>query len=106
MDMDMLQTMVEAGTRKEAARRTGEDKVKLTKLTESDDIKAYWTMFERMMEAYKVPEGRWSFKLAPMLTGRAQQAYAVMEPARAAEYVQLKTAILHRYDINEETYRQ
>ena len=104
--MEMLRTMVEAGARRDAAGRTSDDKVKLSKLTESDDIEAYLTTFERMMAAYGIPNDRWSFKLAPMLTGRAQQAYAAMEPARAADYAEVKTAILRRYDISEETYRQ
>ena len=105
--MEMLQAMVEAGTRRDAAPgRASDDKVKLSKLAECDDIEAYLTTFERMMAAYEIPEGRWSFKLAPMLTGKAQQAYAAMEPARTAEYAQIKTAILRRYDISEETYRQ
>ena len=110
--MEMLRTLVEAGTRREAAptasggTSSSEDKVKLSKLTETDDIEAYLTTFERMMAAYEVPENRWPYKLAPMLTGKAQQAYAAMEPARAADYAEVKTAILCRYDISEETYRQ
>ena len=52
------------------------------------------------MKAYEVPLERWSFKLAPQLVGKAQQAY------EAADYGKLKEAILRRYDINEESYRQ
>ena len=86
---------------------SSEDKVKLLKLTETDDIKAYLTTFERMMAAYEVPENCWPYKLALMLTGKVQQAYAAMEPARAADYVEVKTAsYLRRYDISEETYCQ
>ena len=59
-----------------------------------------------MMAAYEVPENRWLYKLALMLTGKAQQAYAAMEPARAADYAEVKTTILRRYDISEDTYRQ
>ena len=45
--MEMLRTLVEAGTRREAAPTasggtiSSEDKVKLSKLTETDDIEAY-----------------------------------------------------------------
>ena len=77
--------------------------VKLSKLTETDNIEAYLMMFERTMAAYEVPENRWPYKLAPMLTGKAQQAYAVIEPARAADYAEVRTAILRRYDISKET---
>ena len=49
---------------------------------------------------------RWSFQLAPHLTGKAQQAYAALPPEDAKTYDMVKEAILRRYDINEETYRQ
>ena len=105
--MELLRTLVEAGTRQSKAAPTasvgtssGEDKVKLSKLSEEDDIKAYFTTFERMMAAYKVPVNRWPFKLVPKMTGMAQQAYAAMEPAKAADYTEVKTAILRCYDIS------
>ena len=46
------------------------------------------------------------FKLAPQLTGKAQQAYAAMAAEEAGDYDRVKTAILRRYNINVETYRQ
>ena len=44
--------------------------------------------------------------MAPQLTGRAQQAYAAIPAEEAKDYNHLKAAILRRYDVNEETYRQ
>ena len=79
---------------------------KLAKLTEQDDIEAYLTVFERTMCAYKEERSRWSYMLAPQLTGRAQKAFAAMEAERSGDYDALKDAILTRYDINEEAYRQ
>jgi len=58
------------------------------------------------MRVYGVREDRWAFKLAPQLTGRAQQAYAALNADDAAKYEKVKAAILRRYDISEETYRQ
>ena len=84
----------------------GQEKLKLTKLTDSEDIEAYLTTFERMMQVYEVEEDRWAFKLAPQLTGKAQQAYASLKEEDARNYAEVKAAILRRYDINEETYRQ
>ena len=49
---------------------------------------------------------KWAYKLAPRLTGKAQKAFAGMEDEEAGDYDALKAAILRRYDINEETYRQ
>ena len=58
------------------------------------------------MRTYDIPEGRWALKLALELTGKAQQAYAAIEYDRATDYSAMKAAILHRYEIAEETYRQ
>ncbi len=109
---EQMQTMREWMERSQA--REGEraprgedrDHLKLTKLTESEDIEAFLTTFERMMRVYEVREDRWAFKLAPQLTGRAQQAYAALNADDSAKYKEVKAAILRRYDINEETYRQ
>ena len=90
-----------------AAMRAEKDRdVRVAKLTEEDDIEAYLTTFERLMTVYEIPEERWVFKLAPQLVGKAQQAYAALGEEEARDYTKLKTAILRRYDINEETYRQ
>ena len=72
----------------------------LTKLGESDDVEAYLTTFECMMAAYGV------YRLAPYLTGKAQQAYAAMPTKDASTYDEVKAAVLRRYDISTETYRQ
>lgn len=82
------------------------DKVKLTKLGDSDDIEAYLKTFERMMVAYDVPPARWVFKLAPQLSGKAQKAYTALNAEDAVDYGKVKAAILARYDINHETYRR
>ena len=107
--MEMLQSMVERtnGRRERVPTESaGGDRVKLTKLTEADDIEAYLTTFERMMAAYEVEETRWVYKLAPQLTGRAQQAYAALTPEASGTYDEVKEAIVRRYDITDETYRQ
>ena len=48
----------------------------------------------------------WVVKLAPQLTGRAQQAYAAMSTENVGDYSKVNEAILRRYDICEETYHQ
>ena len=83
-----------------------QDKLVLTRFVEGDDIEAFLTIFERMMTVYRVEETRWAAKLAPQLSGRAQQAYAAMTPDEAMVYAKVKKAILSRYDISPETYRQ
>ena len=110
--MRLLRELVVGATQREEAATTPtrvtveSDSVRLSKLTDGDDIEAYLTTFERTMTAYEVDRARWSFKLAPQLTGKAQQAYAAMPADDAADYSLLKAAILKRYNISEETYRQ
>ena len=102
--LEMLQNLVLGHTERAAKRDS--DTMKLTRLTETDDIESYLTTFERMLTAYEVDKARWAFKLAPQLTGRAQQAYAALDPSDAECYATVKAAILRRYNINDETYRQ
>ena len=54
------------------------ERLRLTKLMDSDDIEAYLTTFERMMGAHEVDCMKWAYLLAPQLTGKAQKAYATM----------------------------
>ena len=76
-------------------RRADNDKdVQIQKLTESNDIVAYLTTFERLMNAYEVKKDRWAYKLATNLVGKAQQAYASLSPEDAASYDKMKDAIL------------
>ena len=103
--MEALQDMVEASSKREATPRESEQP-KLTKLTEQDDVEAYLTTFERMMGVFRVEKEKWAYKQAPQLTGKAQKVFAGMEDEEAGNYDALKAAILRRYDINEETYRQ
>lgn len=56
------------------------------------------------MQAYEIDEVHWVLKLASQLTGKAQQSYAAMDTAQAAEYNTVKAAMLRHYKINAETY--
>ena len=71
----ILETILEA----QAPSQQRKETAKLTKLTESEDIEAYLTTFERMMSAHEVDKEKWAFKLAPNLSGKAQLAYAAMD---------------------------
>ena len=87
--MEMMRRQLErAEARTEGTRVV--DSLKLTKLTESEDIESYLKTIEHMMEAYEVEEDQWAFKLAPQLTGKAQQAYASLSADQAAQYPEEK----------------
>ena len=95
--IEMLKELVEGVQKqgeKSAMRMERDRDVKVTKLTEADDIEAYLTTFERLMKAYEIHQDRWTYKLAPQLVGKAQQAYAAKTPEDASDYAKLKQAIL------------
>ena len=78
----------------------------MQKLSVSDDTENYLTTIERVATAFKWPTEIWSLKFAPYLTGKAQAAFATMDKDQNHCYESMKIAILKRYNINEETYRQ
>ena len=49
-------------------------------------------MFERVANAYKWPDDVWVLRLAPLLTGKAQAAYANMDAAKSKEFEEVKQA--------------
>ena len=64
--MELLKGLVEGVQRQgeTAALKLDRDRdVKVTKLTEEDDIVAYLTTFERLVKAYEFREEQWAFKL-------------------------------------------
>ena len=69
---------------------TGRDSVKLARLNDGDDIEAYLTTFERIMQAEGVGQATWALRLAPQLTGKAQQAYAAMRNTDSCDYPKVK----------------
>ena len=50
--------------------------------------------------------GIYTSKLASNLSGRAQKVYAALSVEEAGDYKRLKEAILSRYNITDESYRQ
>ena len=105
--MALLQRMVaERGAPTIHDPSEGRPALKLTHLGEGDNIEVFLVTFEQTMEAYEVDTARWSFMLAPQLTGKAQQAYAAVAADSARVYDNLKAVILRRYNINADTYRQ
>lgn len=78
----------------------------LQKLGSEDDVKHFLATFERVAEHQGWPIEVWPTQLAGLLTGKALAAYARLSGENAASYDAVKKAILHRYDINEETHRR
>ena len=83
-------------------------KVKLPKptLQKLDNIEHFLATFQRIAAQQRWPKRVWATQVAGLLTGKAMAAYASLTPEDAVVYEKVKEAILRRYEINEETYRQ
>lgn len=79
---------------------------KLEKLSDFDDIEHFLITFERIAAACRWPKKDWAFRLIPLLSGKARAAYVYMDMQDSLDYEELKSAILRKYDVNRETYRQ
>ncbi|KAL7857116.1 hypothetical protein SRHO_G00160150 [Serrasalmus rhombeus] len=79
---------------------------RLPELKVSDDIENYLAMFERVAQTAGWPPEDWAIHLVPALEGKAREAYVTMDAADIGNYVKVKEAILQKYEINRDTYRQ
>lgn len=71
-----------------------------------EDIEHYLTTFERIAQACRWPRQDWALHLLPLLSGKARAAYVAMDSDDALNYDNVKQAILDKFEINNETYRQ
>ncbi|XDV30635.1 hypothetical protein PO909_033505 [Leuciscus waleckii] len=103
---DPAEPMMITQTRASAGQSCSQHKPRLDKLTDSDDIEHFLITFERIAVACRWQKADWIFQLIPLLTGKARGAYVHMDIDDSLDYDQVKSAILAKYDINPETYRQ
>ncbi|KAG1936463.1 zinc finger and SCAN domain-containing protein [Pimephales promelas] len=85
---------------------SGSIEPRLHPLIRDDDIEKFLTTFERMATACRWPQANWAIRLVPLLTGKARGAYVAMDGNDAEDYEKVKEAILMKYQINAEIYRQ
>lgn len=78
----------------------------LPKLEDTEDIEHFLRVFERQAELYQWPEEDWIMHLIPLLTSKAHGAFVELSPSKARNYVLVKEAMLKKYEITTETYRQ
>jgi len=78
----------------------------LQKMTDKENIENYLDMFENVATQQSWPRSVWPTQLAGLLTGKALAAYAGLPREVSNNYDAVKAAILRRYDVNAETYRQ
>jgi hypothetical protein len=79
-------------------------KSKLPKFKEGDDPDVYLKPFERRLLVLHKRE--WALRLIPLLTGKALEAFSRLSEEDSVEYEKVKTAILLRYELTSEAYRE
>lgn len=77
----------------------------LPKFNEKDPD-SFFSLFERIAEARKWPEGDQALMLQCVLTGRAQEAYSTLSADDCKVYKRVKSAVLKAYELVPEAYRQ
>ena len=78
----------------------------LQKLTPTDNVEHFLVTFERIAAQQKWPKEVWATQVVGLLTGEGMAAYGALTPEDVIVYEKVKEAILRRYEISEETYRQ
>ena len=79
---------------------------KLPKFDENkDDMDAFLERFERFAVSQSWPEEQWAVSLSPLLTGKGLQVYSSMPATEANDFKGLKTALLKRYQLTEDGFR-
>ena len=104
-ELELLQAKKEAGlpawTPSETQRRPKMPNF----VEEKDDMDAYLERFERYAQVQKWREDSWAVNLSLLLTGKGLQVYTSMPQECAEDYPALKTALLKRYELTEEGFR-
>ena len=87
-----------------------DDRAKAPKLPSfvdgKDDLDAYLQRFERFAETAKWKKDGWVSKLSALLSGRALEVYSRLSEKAAKDYDKVKIALMKRYDLTEDGYRQ
>ena len=78
----------------------------MTAFDERDDIDSYLHRFERYAELQGWKKTAWAIYLAALLKGKALDVYARLPTDQAQDYEKLKEALLKRYMMTEEGYKQ
>ena len=70
------------------------------------DPDTFFLLFERIADARNWPDVDRTLMLQSVLTGKAQEAFAALNPADSMSYAKVKAAVLKIYELVPEAYRQ
>ena len=71
-----------------------------------DDMDAYLNRFERFAESAGWPQKDWAVSLSALLKGKSLEVYSRLSIAEANDYKKVNTALLRRFALTQEGFRQ
>ena len=71
-----------------------------------DEMDNYLKRFEVYATAQGIRKEEWAIHLSALLKGKSLDVYALLPTEKALDYDFLKTALLQRYDLSEETFKR
>ena len=108
-ELDILRLKSESGASLDTTMRQEmpySNRPKLPRFDENkDDMDAFIERFERFATSLEWPEDTWATYFSPLLTGKGLQAYACMPADQVNDYRALKKAVLHRYQLTSDGFR-
>ena len=79
---------------------------RIPEFKEGEDPESFFVRFERMARTWGWQPFEWAPRVVTLLTGRALEAYAGMDEEQSESYDAIKAAVLMKFNVTEETYRQ
>ena len=106
-ELDLIRMQLAAAPTREDSRYGVKKSPKLPCFADGQDsIDCYLQRFERFARSNEWPEEDWATSLSALLSGKALEVYSRLSDEDATNYAYLKAALLERYNLNEEGYRQ
>ena len=97
-------------TKTDSKTKSTDVKVKIPKLPSfadgKDNMDSYLKRFERFATNAKWPKEEWATNLSTLLQGKALDVYSRLSSTEALDYDKLCDALLKRYQLTEEGFRQ
>ncbi|KAM3922921.1 uncharacterized protein RB166_011988 [Leptodactylus fuscus] len=75
-------------------------------MEEDGDLDIFLQVFERTCQQYHLPREQWARYLIPGLKGKALEVFAYLSPELDGDYDAIKEALIKRYTLPPEMYRQ
>src|SRR5215469_13699931 len=103
----LMMQMQQGNSNNQRERIINIDTIKIAPFNEEKDkIDIYLEKFERIAKESNWDENLWTGKLAPSLTGRANDVYVNLNEEDSKNYEKLKEALLKKYNLTENGYKK